>query len=247
MICPKCGKKLPSGINMNISFCPLCGERLFEEGKQYLIEIQCVGQREGDNAVMMVFVDDSQMYEAKAGDSIYIAVGAGFHTLKFRQKIRSKTITLLVASNYLIRPYFNTLSGLIETNVTTVENTSEGLSRKDIAGKKITKPVMVSEDGKKTFDVMLGDDDPEYEFKATCGFKEGVLRLYSERCEFSPEDKLKKEVLQYKNIVAVKRKMGSIDIQCAGNVHKVYSIPKDIYNEVMAFLTNRISEVQSTQ
>ena len=27
-------------------------------------------------------------------------------------------------------------------------------------------------------------------------------------------------------------------------MHKVYSIPKDIYNEVLAFLTNRISEVQ---
>jgi hypothetical protein len=247
MICPKCKKALPQNMNMNIRFCPLCGEELFAKGKSYIIEIQCVGQRGSDDAVMMVFVDDRQMYEAKAGESIYIALNAGFHSLKFRQKIRSKTISLPVNSDYVIRPYFNSLSGLIETNVQQVKISDAEHGGKGRTGIMITKPVMESTDGKKTFDVMLGDDDPEYEFNATSGFKEGVLRLFSERCEFSPEDKFKKEVLQYKEIVSVRRKMGSLDIECAGNVHKVYSIPKDIYNEVMAFLTNRISEVQEIQ
>lgn len=32
-----------------------------------------------------------------------------------------------------------------------------------------------------------------------------------------------------------------IDILCDGNIHKIYSIPKDIYNEVMSFLNNRHS------
>lgn len=246
MICPKCGKQLPKNMQMNISFCPLCGERLFDAGKKYLIEIQCLGQREGEDSVMMVFVDDHQMYEAKAGDNVLVALEAGFHTIKFRQKIRSRTISLLINCNYVIKPYFNTISGLIETNVSKVPGSAGGMSPKDLGDKKITNPVMVSEEGKRAFDVMLGDDDPEYEFKATSGFREGILRIYSERCEFSPDDKFKKEVIQYKTVVAVKRKMGAIDIQCAGNVHKVYSIPKDIYNEVMAFLTNRISEVQET-
>ncbi|WP_022765106.1 hypothetical protein [Butyrivibrio sp. XPD2006] len=246
MICPKCGKPLPGDMNMSIRFCPLCGERLFDAGKKYLIEIQCVGQREGDNAVMMVFIDDRQMYEAKAGDSIYIAVEAGFHSIKFRQKIRSRIITLLVNCNYVLKPYFNSLSGLIETNVNKVEGSSGGMTPKSLGDKKITNPVMVTEEGEKAFDILLGDDDPEYEFRATSGLKEGILRVYSERCEFSTEGQFKKEVVQYKNVVSVKRKMGSLDIECAGNVHKVYSIPKDIYNEVMAFLTNRISEVQGT-
>ena len=247
MICPKCKKALPSNMNMNIRFCPLCGEELFARGKNYVIEVQCVGQRESEDAILMLFVDDRQMNEVKAGDSIFIALEAGFHSLKFRQKIRSKTISLPVNSDYVIRSYFNSLSGLIETNVQKVQVAGGDNNTKGHAGIKITKPVMVSVDGKKTFDVMLGDDDPEYEFAATSGFKEGVLRLFSERCEFSPDDKFKKEVLQYKEIVSVKRKMGALDIECAGNVHKVYSIPKDIYNEVMAFLTNRISEVQETQ
>ena len=115
--------------------------------------------------------------------------------MKFRQKIRSKTISLPVNSDYVIRPYFNSLSGLIETNVQQVKISDAEHGGKGRAGIMITK----------------------------------------------------KEVLQYKEIVSVRRKMGSLDIECAGNVHKVYSIPKDIYNEVMAFLTNRISEVQETQ
>ena len=215
--------------------------------KSYVIEIQCVGQREGEDALMMLFVDDRQMYEVKAGESMFIALEAGFHSLKFRQKIRSKTITLHVNSDYVIRPYFNSLSGLIETNVTKTQFTGRENKEDGDFGIRITEPVMESADGKKTFDVMLGDDDPEFEFNTTSGLKEGVLRIFYERCEFSPKDEFKKEVLQYKKIVSVKRKMGSLDIECAGNVHKVYSIPKDIYNEVMAFLTNRISEVRDRQ
>ncbi len=244
MNCPKCGKRLPDNMSMNIRFCPLCGEKLFDEGKKYLIEIQCTGQRSGENDVMMVFVDDMHMYEVRPGENICFAVEAGFHSIKFRYKIRSRSISLLVANSYSIRTYFNTLSGLIETNVNIVENSGAGLSTGELAQKKLTKPVMVSEDGKRSFDVMLGDDDPEYEIKVTSGLKEGVLRIYSERLEFSPSDELKKEIISYKNVTAVKRKMGSIDVQCEGNVHKVYSIPKDIYNEVLAFLTNRVGEVQ---
>ena len=75
------------------------------------------------------------------------------------------------------------------------------------------------------------------------GKKEGILRLYAERVEFSSKKDFKKEVVQYRDVVEVRKRMGSIDLICAGNVHKVYSIPKDIYNEVMAFLTNRIEKV----
>jgi hypothetical protein len=222
----------------------MCGDRLFDEGKKYLIEVQCTGQRGGENDVMMVFVDDMHMYEVRPGESISFAVEAGFHTIKFRHKIRSRSISLLVSCSYSIRAYFNTLSGLIETSVNMVENSAGGLSASELTDKKLTKPVMVSEDGKRSFDVMLGDDDPEYEIKVTSGLKEGILRIYSERLEFSPSDELKKDIINYKNVTSVKRKMGSIDVQCEGNVHKVYSIPKDIYNEVLAFLTNRVGEVQ---
>jgi hypothetical protein len=194
---------------------------------------------------MMVFVDERNMYEVAPGDSICFALDAGFHTIKFRYKIRSKTITILAASSYAIRTYYNTLSGLIETTVSMVEDSEEGISPQELDKRALTSPVMVSEDGQKTFDILLGDDDPEYEIKVTSGLKEGILRLFSERLEFSPVNDLKKEIVNYKNIVSVRKKMGSIDVQCDGNVHKVYSIPKDIYNEVMAFLTNRISEVQS--
>ena len=76
---------------------------------------------------------------------------------------------------------------------------------------------MVSDDGQKSFDVMLGDDNPEYEFRVSSGFKEGILRLYSERAEFEQDNQLKKEIIHYKNIVAVKKKMGAIDLQCEGN------------------------------
>ncbi len=233
--------------SLSIKFCPICGEKLFVDGKSYVIEVQCIGQRENEDSFMMLFIDDRQMYEVRPGESINIALDAGFHNLKFRQKIRSKTISLLVTSGYAIRSYYNSLSGLIETNIQKVDGGGGELTPNLRGSLKITKPVMVSEDGKKAFDIMLGDDDPEYEFGATSGLYEGVLRLYSERLEFSLEGRYKKEVLQYKEIVGIRRKMGALDIECAGNVHKVYSIPKDIYNEVMAFLTNRISEVQEFQ
>ena len=247
MICPKCGKQLPENINVNIKFCPLCGDSLFEAGKQYLIEIHCLGQREGENSVMMLFLDDKQMYEAKAGDVLRIVVDAGFHTFEFRQKIRSKAITILVTCGYVIKPYYNTLSGLIETNVNKIEDSEGGVSPAEQRNLGISKPVMVSEDGRRTFDVLLGDDDPEYEVRATSGLKRGILRLFSDRCEFTPEDQFKKDVVYYKNIEDVKRKMGVLYLQCAGNVHKIYSIPKDSYNDVMAFLTNRISKDQGLQ
>ncbi len=244
MDCPKCGKSLPENLSLRINFCPLCGDRLFEAGKKYLIEIQCAGQRDDENGPMRVFVDDKMLYEVIQGESICFPVEAGFHVLKFRHKIRSKSITLLVTSSYVIKAYYNTISGLIETNVNIMEDARNGIDDKALAKKKLTTPVMVSEDGQRSFDILLGDDDPEYELKVTSGFKEGILRIYTERCEFTPSSQNKKEVLSYKNVLAVKKKMGSIDLVCGGNVHKVYSIPKDIYNEVLAFLTNRISEVQ---
>ena len=244
MNCPKCGKELPENNNVRINFCPVCGDRLFVAGRKYLVEIQGFGPRDGENA-MMVFLDDRILYEVKNGESICFPVEAGFHVLKFRQKIRSKVINLLVTSSYLIKTYYNTLSGLIETNVNIVENSEGGIAKEDLDKRDLTSPVMISEDGQRSFDIMLGDDEPEYELKVTSGLMEGVLRLYSERCEFSPSSNYSKDVTHYKNVLSVKKKMGSLDIQCEGNVHKVYSIPKDIYNEVMAFLTNRISEVQA--
>jgi len=244
MNCPKCGKALPENAGVRINFCPVCGGKLFVAGRKYLIEIQGQGARDGENG-MMVFLDEHVLYEVRPGESICFPVEAGFHTLKFRQKIRSKAINLLVTSNYLIKTHYNSLSGLIETNVQIVENTEGGIGQEELNKKNITSPIMVSEDGQRSFDIMLGDDEPEYEIKVTSGLQEGILRLYTERCEFSPSNSYSKDVTLYKNVMSVKKKMGSIDIQCEGNVHKVYSIPKDIYNEVMAFLTNRISEVQS--
>ena len=243
MNCPKCGKSLPENLSLRINFCPLCGEKLFEAGKKYLIEIHCAGQRDAESP-MMVFLDDKMLYEVVQGESICFPADAGFHAIKFRHKIRSKSITLLVTHSYVIKAYYNTLSGLIETNVTIMEDSRDGIDDETLAKRELTAPVMVSEDGRKSFDILLGDDDPEYELKGTSGLKEGILRIYTDRCEFAPSSQNKKEVLSYKNVLTVKKKMGSIELVCDGNVHKVYSIPKDIYNEVLAFLTNRISEVQ---
>ncbi len=243
MICPNCGKKLPENMNVKMNFCPMCGEKFFEDGKKYLLQIQFAGQRNADESILMVFVDEKTLYEVKPGEDICFAVDAGFHVLKFRHKIRNKTISLLVTSGYIIKAHFNSLSGLIETNVLKIENSENGLSKKDLGAVKLAKPTMESESGARGFDIMLGEDDPEYEIRVTSGLREGVLKLYSERCEFSGNNDLKSETILYKNVVAVRKKMGSIDIQCDGNVHKVYSIPKDIYNEVLAFLTNRIGNV----
>ena len=244
MNCPGCGKVLPDFMTPDMRFCPYCGEMLYEEGIYYIIEVQCGGRRTVDDS-MMVFVDDRELYEVKPGENIRFAIVSGFHALKFRQKVRSRTINFLVGSDYFIRASSNSLSGLIETSITKIEDTEIGHTRRDLDEKKLTSPVMVSEDGKKTFDIMLGDDSPDYEFRATSGFREGTLRIYSERCEFSPKDQLKKEVINYKNVLAIRKKIGAVDLQCDGNVHIVYSIPKDIYNEVMAFLNNRINEVRN--
>ena len=193
---------------------------------------------------MMVFVDEKQLYEVKAGETICFAVKAGFHALKFRQKIRSKNITLLVNSGYAIKATYNTVSGLIETSVVKFDDDDEEASERRVREADLTVPVMVSETGARGFDSVLGVDDPEFEVKATEGLKEGVLSIYSERFEFMGKSDMAKEVVDYKNVISVKKKMGTIDILCDGNVHKIYSIPKDIYNEVMSFLSNRIEDVR---
>lgn len=245
MNCPKCKRQLTGNNNAGIYFCPFCGKKLFEEGKEYIITITCIGQRGGDNAVMMVFVDDKELYEVKPGESICFPASAGFHNIKFRHKIRNKTIQVLLSSNFLIKTTFNSLTGLIETTVSEQDDNEAGIGADNVAADKVV-PVMVAENS-KAFDVLLGDDDPEFEIKATSGFKEGVLRLYSERCEFTADNELKKDVVSYKNICEVRKKMGSIDILCDGNVHKVYSIPKDIYNDVLAFLTNRVEASKASK
>ncbi len=243
MKCPKCGEVLPANMNAKIKFCPVCGESLFQAGKHYLIEVMCTGQRDEAMTPMMVFVDDRLLYEVRPGETISFSVAAGFHVLKFRHKIRNKVISLLVTSNYVIKSYFNTLSGLIETNVSTVEGTEGGMDALTVASLNVTRPVMISEDGKKGFDVLLGEDDPEYEIRVTSGLQEGILKIFTERCEFIPGGQMKKDTILYRDVLAVRKKMGALDLLCEGNVHKVYSIPKDIYNEVLAFLNNRIEDV----
>lgn len=240
MNCPNCKKVLADNVNTKINFCPFCGGKLYEDGKDFLIEVICTGQRSLSGGTMMLFVDDTSFYEVEPGNTIYFPVRAGFHTFKFKHKIRNKAIQLLVGADYSIRVYFNSLSGLIETNVTEVDEKQHDAAFGNV---KITPPVMVTSEGQKGFDIMLGEDDPEYEISVTSGLKEGILRLYAERCEFSSQKDFKKEIVQYKDVVEARKKMGAVDLVCAGNVHKVYSIPKDIYNEVMAFLTNRIEEV----
>ncbi len=237
MNCPKCNHILPDNISNKINFCPFCGGKLFEDDKDFMIEITCTGQRNLAGGVIMLFLDDTTLYEIQPGENIYITVRAGFHTMKFRHKIRNKTIHILVTNNYSIRAYYNSLSGLIETVVSEVDDKQYAMT---FANAIIAKPTMVTNQGEKGLDILLGEDEPEYEINATSGFKEGILRIYAERCEFSCEKDFNKEVVKYSDVVAIKKKMGSLDIQCVGNVHKVYSIPKDIYNEVLSFLTNRV-------
>ena len=244
MNCPNCKKVLPDNINLRINFCPMCGKKLFEDGKDYLIQIACVGQRGADGNAMMVFLDEKQMYEVKPGETICFAVRAGFHSLKFRQKIRNKNITLLVNSGYAIKASYNTVSGLIETNVVKFDDEDDETAKKRVSEATLTAPVMVSETGARGFDSVLGVDDPEFEVNATEGLKEGVLSIYSERLEFMGKNDMAKEVVDFKNVISVKKKMGTVDILCDGNIHKIYSIPKDIYNEVMSYLNNRIEDVR---
>ena len=239
MNCPKCGRVLPEKVNIKINFCPLCGERLYEAGKKYLIQVQSNITRDSDDKMMM-FLDDRDLYDVRPMDTVCVAVDAGFHTINFRHKIRSKKITILVASNYMIRANFNTLSGLIETNIMKVEDSEDGISDQDLSDIELSSPIMVSKDGTRSFDIITGHDDPEFELSVTSGLKRGLLRIYTKRIEFMGENDFKKEVIPYTEMVSVRPKMGSIDIQCEGNVHKVYSIPKDNYNEVLAYLTNRV-------
>ncbi len=237
MRCPKCSERLPDYTKIKLRFCPVCGERLFEQGEKYHITIICSGQRNLTDSAMHVFVDEKQMYEMMPADKIVIELDSGFHSIKFKRNIRNKNISLLVSANYEIRVYFNTLSGLIETVVSQIIE-KKGM---EVAA---TPPKMVSEDGRKTFDILFEEDDPEYDFKTTSGFTEGRLKIYSMRCEFIKDVSLKKEVTNYKDVLRVRKKMGSIEFKCDGNVRKVYSIPKDIYNDVMAFLTNRIQDIK---
>lgn len=242
MNCPNCKKALPDDMLSKLNFCPLCGGKLYEAGKEYLIQVTCTGQRSFDGSTMLLFVDDTELYDLKPGEDIYFSARAGFHTLKFRHKIRDKVIQILLSANYSIKAYYNSLSGLIETSVSEVDENNYALV---FGGAEMTEPSMVSTDGQKGFDILLGEDDPEYELRVTSGLKEGILRLYSERGEFSSQKDFKKEVFFYKDIVDVKKKMGSIDLVFTGNVHKIYSIPKDTYNEILAFLTNRIEDARA--
>jgi hypothetical protein len=239
MNCPNCRKILPENINIKMQFCPFCGGKLFEEGKTYLIKVNCTGQRGMQAAKMMLFIDETVYYEILPGESICFQLPAGFHSLKFRHKIRSKIITLPVGSDYVIRAYFNTLSGLIETSLTEVEEKDHDATFKKA---EITKPTLVSKDGQRTFDIMLGEDEPELTVDVTSGLKEGTLKLFSQRIEFRGKGDINKDTVYYTDMISARKMLGNIDIQCAGNVHKVYSIPKDSYNDVMVFLTNRIAE-----
>ena len=191
MNCPKCNHILPENISHKINFCPFCGGKLYEDGKEFLLEVSCTGQRNLDGGAVMLFLDDTTLYEIQPGDKIYVAVRAGFHSMLFRHKIRSKNIQVLVCNNYAIRVYYNSLSGLIETVVNEVE---ENQYNTVFGHAKLAKPVMVTTEGERGLDVMLGEDSPEYVISATSGFKEGVLKIYAERCEFSSEKDFKKEV-----------------------------------------------------
>ncbi len=240
MNCPHCKSVIPDNVNTKVNFCSFCGGRLYDDGMNYLVEVVCTGQRNLSGGTMMLFLDERVCYEIEPGNKIVFSAKAGFHTLKFRHKIRNKTIHVLLSSDFSIKVYYNSLSGLIETAVSEVDEDSRD---QIFSNATITPPMMVSNEGQKGFDIMLGDDDPEYEINVTSGLKEGILRLYAERSEFSSKQDFKKEVIQYRDVLEIKKKMGSIDMICEGNVHKVYSIPKDIYNEVIAFLTNRITEI----
>ena len=241
MNCPNCNVALPDGINTRINFCPSCGGKLYQSGKKYLIEVMCTGQRSFEGSDMLLFVDDKAAYDLIANEKIVLSVNAGFHSFRFKKGLRSKSIQLLISGNYTIKVYYNTLSGLFETTITEVldENYEEVFGNAKSVG-----PMLTAHEKKEEFDTLLGENNPDYVINATSGFREGILRLYAGRCEFSCGD-INREVTQYKDMLSVKKKTGSIDIICAGNVHKVYSIPKDIYNEVIAYLNNKIEKIKS--
>ena len=240
MNCPNCNHILPDNISHKINFCPFCGGKLFEDGKEFLLEITCTGQRNLEGGTIMIFVDETTLYEVQPGEKIYLSLRAGFHTMKFMHKIRSKVIQVLVTNNFTIRAYYNTLSGLIETIISEVDEKQYSQIFGNVV---IQKPKMVTSEGQRGLDVLLGEEDPEFEVPTTSGFKHGTLRLFSDRYEFNAETDFNKEVVQYKDVVAIKRTMGSLEVQCIGNVRKVYSIPKESYNEVLAYLTNKIAQI----
>ncbi|MBE5826578.1 MAG: hypothetical protein E7307_08070 [Butyrivibrio sp.] len=211
--------------------------------KRYLIQIQTNFTREPGEK-MMVFVDDRELYEAKPMETISIVLEEGFHMIRFRYKIRDKLMPLLVSSGYTIAANYNSLSGLIEVNIRKTPDSENGIDDNELKFMDMTEPSVVSKEGRKGLDIAIEDDDPVYVFSGTSGLKEGVLRIYEKRLEFATTKDLKIETVRYSNVIAVKPKMGSIDLQCEGNVHKVYSIPKENYNEVMAFLNNRIAKEQ---
>ena len=211
--------------------------------KRYLIQIQTNFTRE-QGEKMMVFVDDRELYEAKPMETISIVLEEGFHMIRFRYKIRDKLMPLLVSSGYTIAANYNSLSGLIEVNIRKTPDSENGIDDNELKFMDMTEPSVVSKEGRKGLDIAIEDDDPVYVFSGTSGLKEGVLRIYEKRLEFATTKDLKIETVRYSNVIAVKPKMGSIDLQCEGNVHKVYSIPKENYNEVMAFLNNRIAKEQ---
>ena len=241
MNCHKCGSQIPDIFDCKINYCPFCGERLIEAGKKYLVRIQSNFSGDETDSKMLVFVDDRELYEINPHDNISFTLLSGFHALKFKYKNKSRNINLMATSNYVIRVNVNSLSGLIETNILKANGSSEGLSESELASLELTQPVMVSQDGSRSLDVLTGNDEPLYELRASSGLKEGLIRIYDMRIEFSSGKDSNKEVTYFSSVEAVKSKMGSIELRCEGNVRKVYSIPKDSYNEVMAFLTNRIA------
>lgn len=240
MKCPKCGARLKSNMN----FCPFCGGKMFEQGTEYLIKISCQGPRDDEKTVMKVFLDDEKLYEVKPGESICFSAKAGYHVIKFRHKIRSKTIQLQLQSNFLIKTYYNTITGLIETNVNGIEDMADPDNKKTFAGEPLSEPVLTKAN-KKWEITSIDKDGPDYEIKASSGFKEGTLYLFAERCEFKCESDFKVDVTEYKNVLKVTRKLGSVAFECAGKIHKVYSIPKESYNEIMAYLTNHVEAIKT--
>ncbi len=242
MRCSNCGEMISDRAN----FCPICGKKATPDAGEYLVKIACQGQRDDENNVMRVFLDDNKLYEVKPGESICFSAGAGFHNLKFRYKIRSKPIQIFLSSNYLIKVYYNPLTGLIETAVTSVSDMDDSEAEDEFKDTFINEPV-VSSDEKNWAVSDIDKDRPEYEVLATSGFKEGVLSIFGERCEFKCKSTPKAEIIYYKNVRAIKRRMGTITLECEGKIHKVYSIPKDSYNEIMVYLTNHIEALKPNQ
>ena len=240
MKCPNCGGQ----IKTNMNFCPFCGKKVFEEGEEFLVKITCQGQRDDERNTMKIFVDDEKLYEVKPGETICFSAKAGFHSLKFRHKIRSKIIQIQLNSNYVIRTFYNSLTSLIETSVQGIEDMDDPDNKAEFENICISEPVLTSEN--KKWDISnIDNDGPDYEIKASSGFKEGILSLFAERCEFRSDSDMKVDVTEYKNVLKISKKMGSIAFECGGKIHKVYSIPKDSYNEVLSYLTNHVEAINA--